>query len=304
MGDPSTQQQTDESSTSQQKFRVGHGLSLYNYPEIMALYKKEQIHIELNPISNYVMGHTKDLAEHPGRTYIKQDMRVSINSDDGSIFNYDNVSFDWLFVLGLWNLSIQEIYNVCLYSIQDSFFSDDIKIEMTKKFNIKFSEWFTRWKNKLHKAILEALPILSSYKANIYTTTVVPTQIEIRTTKNFDDIEYEINKTYEHVVYENKPEIPIANKSKFELKKLLDDSTKEKDILTDQNSIFQEKLVTCNRELLRYKEICQIYQKGGSYCNLCKKSNCNCNNNCSSCNENKEKYYKYKSKYLTLKNNI
>ena len=67
--------------------RVGHGLSLEKYPVVIQSYKDHDIHIELNPISNYIMGHTTDFSKHPGKQYINKGLRVSINSDDGSIFN-------------------------------------------------------------------------------------------------------------------------------------------------------------------------------------------------------------------------
>jgi len=282
-------------NVEKQKIRVGHGIALFDYPDIIALYKKEQIHIELNPISNLIMGHTTDLSNHPGRTYVKQGLRVSINSDDGSIFNYDNVSVDWLFVLGLWNLTIDEIYFICKCSIEDSFFSQKEKDEMLLKFNRLFDEWYFNNKNELHAAIQEALPILASYKSDIYTR--LPDEFEMdasyKKVYDFDDINSEID--YRCLQYNS-----------------------------TYNSFSQSILTKYFTKMLDqvYPPSLEILIGGGSYCKSCKNIKCNCmkqnmcslcnnikcncmkQNMCSSCNENKQKYLKYKSKYLTIKNDI
>jgi adenosine deaminase CECR1 len=82
-------------------------------------------------------------------------LRVSINSDDPSIYNYDYVSYDWFFVLALWSLNITDIENIIIFSIEDSFFTEDIKKEIKENFYRSISAWKIKY-NKTLEASIEA----------------------------------------------------------------------------------------------------------------------------------------------------
>jgi len=144
--------QDDPSGTSLNFFtkkihRVGHGLDLERSgnSELYNMFKKLKIHVELCPLSNYILNYTKDLSQHPGKKYLADNIRVSINSDDPSPFGYDDVSFDWLFAIMYWNLTLNDIYKLAIYSLEDSL-SDDV----TKQNNIeKFKKAWNAWVSNL-----------------------------------------------------------------------------------------------------------------------------------------------------------
>ena len=154
--------------------RVGHGISLINSPSLMNIYKKLDIHIELCPLSNYILGYTPNLKNHPGKQYIKSGLNVSINSDDPSIYNYHYVSYDWFIVLGLWNLTKDEIKQLCLNSINSSFMSNNQKLFFYTKLNNDFDKWWSKYcdDDKLGNAINESKKILNNFSRYIYTTDI------------------------------------------------------------------------------------------------------------------------------------
>jgi len=82
----------------------------FQHKLLISHYISEDIHIELNPISNYMMGHIQKFSEHPGNNYLKLGLSVSINSDDASIFNYDSVNYDWLVALSTWDYFNNNIF--------------------------------------------------------------------------------------------------------------------------------------------------------------------------------------------------
>jgi adenosine deaminase len=148
---------------NQKIVRVGHGISLKNDQLLMNQYKELGIHVELCPISNYILGYVPNLAKHPGAQYIRQGLRVSINSDDPSMFNYDYVSYDWLFAIGLWRLTVDEIERVCLFSIEDSCFTAQEKQAMKARFAKDFTAWSSKYAPLLADYILLAQPVLQPF---------------------------------------------------------------------------------------------------------------------------------------------
>jgi adenosine deaminase CECR1 len=50
--------------------RIGHGFNLALHPHLIEIVKKEKICVECCPISNIVLGYTKDLRTHPVRAML------------------------------------------------------------------------------------------------------------------------------------------------------------------------------------------------------------------------------------------
>jgi adenosine deaminase CECR1 len=127
--------------------RVGHGLSLVNNENLMKLYKDLNIHIELCPLSNYILGYVKNIEEHPGKKLFENNISVSINSDDPSIYNYDYVTYDWVFIIALWKLDLDNIKKLIINSIEFSSASKQKKIEMKEDTDSKFKKWCSTYQN-------------------------------------------------------------------------------------------------------------------------------------------------------------
>lgn len=66
--------------------RLGHCTSLFQDPELVVKFKREQIHIEMCPTSNSRTGSIKNLADHPLRKALDLELNFSINSDDPGAF--------------------------------------------------------------------------------------------------------------------------------------------------------------------------------------------------------------------------
>ncbi len=73
--------------------RIGHGLSAFKDPELIAYLKENRIPLEMSPVSNYRTGalyqHRKsdDLAAHPIAEYHRQGVIVTLNTDDPGLFD-------------------------------------------------------------------------------------------------------------------------------------------------------------------------------------------------------------------------
>lgn len=66
--------------------RIGHGLQIWQHPELIQLVKTRGIHLELCPYSNYLTNAITSLDQHPFKKLMDDGVSVSINSDDPGIF--------------------------------------------------------------------------------------------------------------------------------------------------------------------------------------------------------------------------
>lgn len=109
--------------------RIGHGFNLVYFPKLLQEIKKQNICIEVCPISNQVLGYVKDLRIHPAVGYLKQGVPCVLSSDDPLIFRTKGLSYDFWEAIMAWNLGLVDIKQLCMNSIIFSSLSDQEKAE-------------------------------------------------------------------------------------------------------------------------------------------------------------------------------
>lgn len=134
-----------------QSKRIGHGFNLVHSPELIQLIKKQDICIEICPISNQVLGYSKDLRIHPAVGYLKQGIPCVIGSDDPLLYKTTGLTHDFWEVIMAWNLTLSDIKQLCLNSILYSSLDNDEKKQM-------LASWEKSW-NLFVKQMLADLQI-------------------------------------------------------------------------------------------------------------------------------------------------
>ena len=104
--------------------RIGHGLNLYRFPEIMELVREGGICLEVCPISNQVLEYVEDLRGHPATEYLKRGVPISICSDDPAYQEHATLTDDFFSAIVCWDLGLAEIKQLCLNSITCSGMDD------------------------------------------------------------------------------------------------------------------------------------------------------------------------------------
>lgn len=103
--------------------RIGHGFNLFRFPSLINRVLKDDICLEINPLSNQILGYVRDLRLHPASTYLRRGVNCTISSDDPMIFNYKGLSYDYWNVFMAWELDLAAMkklsMNGILYSALD-----------------------------------------------------------------------------------------------------------------------------------------------------------------------------------------
>jgi adenosine deaminase CECR1 len=82
--------------------------------------KQHQNLIEVNPISNQILGYVSDLRNHPARVLLANNVNLSINSDDPGVFGYDGLSYDFWMAYLNWDLTVKDLKKLVFNSIDYS----------------------------------------------------------------------------------------------------------------------------------------------------------------------------------------
>ena len=126
--------------------RIGHGFNLFRFPGLLRKVKAKDICIEINPLSNQILGYIRDLRLHPGSTYLRNGLACTISSDDPFIFDYHGLSYDYWSVMMAWELDLKDLKMLSLNGLKYSALEDDEKEEAIRV-------WQNRWNLFIEKSL-------------------------------------------------------------------------------------------------------------------------------------------------------
>lgn len=124
--------------------RVGHGINLYRYPQLLKAYADNEICIEACLISNKSLGYVKDLRLHPSLEYLKRGVTIALCSDDPMFFEHETLVDDFFAAIVCWDLNVADIKQLCINSILCSGLD-------TKSRSALIKSWTKDWKEFVKK---------------------------------------------------------------------------------------------------------------------------------------------------------
>ncbi|MHA1136875.1 MAG: adenosine deaminase [Candidatus Thorarchaeota archaeon] len=119
--------------------RIGHGVTAHQDPELVEYLKREQIAIEMCPVSNLRTGVVPSIKEHPIREFFDKGLLVTVNSDDPSLF-HTSMNNEYLQLHEHLNFSPKELFQISLTGIQTAFIDEGKKSKLHSKFSEEYSE--------------------------------------------------------------------------------------------------------------------------------------------------------------------
>lgn len=111
--------------------RIGHGVACVNDQKLMDYMFEHQISLESCLTSNYQTGTVKDLATHPLKTFLANNLMVCLNTDDPAVENIE-LTGEYQLARDVLGLNSKQIEQLQRNAVQMSFLSQQEKIELLK----------------------------------------------------------------------------------------------------------------------------------------------------------------------------
>jgi len=135
--------------------RIGHGLNLITDPATMLLMRNGRNLVEVNLVSNRLLGYTPDLSQHPFPEYLRFGIPVCLNTDDRGSWD-SNMTDEYMHAVPLFKLTWDEVKQIGRDSLTHSFAPNSLKEKMLADYDrdiAAFEQRFTteNWQRELNK---------------------------------------------------------------------------------------------------------------------------------------------------------
>ncbi len=145
--------------------RIGHGVNLIKDPETLLLLQQTQrVLIEVNLISNRLLGYVPDLSKHPFPEYLRTGVPVCLNTDDRGMWD-SNMTDEYYTAVTLFHLSWGEMLSMGRASIAHAFVQPEVKARLLAEFDQRLAAFEQRYGAP---SLEETLRALASVKPVTY----------------------------------------------------------------------------------------------------------------------------------------
>jgi adenosine deaminase CECR1 len=125
--------------------RIGHGVNLIKDPDtLLLLQQTRRVLIEINLISNRLLGYTPDLAKHPFPEYLRTGVPVCLNTDDRGVWD-SNLTDEYYTAVTTFNLTWDEIVQLGRNSLVFSFAQPDVKAKLLAEYEREVADFEARF---------------------------------------------------------------------------------------------------------------------------------------------------------------
>jgi adenosine deaminase CECR1 len=125
--------------------RIGHGLNLITDPDTMRLMRHGPYMVEINLVSNLLLGYYDDYKNHPFPEYLRIGIPVALSTDDRGM--WDSTMTDEFFVaVHEFNLSWDEIQQLSENSLKYAFLPEDEKSQLIETYRQRIARFERRFK--------------------------------------------------------------------------------------------------------------------------------------------------------------
>jgi len=114
--------------------RIGHGTAAIKDPDLMAHLRDNGVTIETCPVSNVRTNAVPSVREHPVRTFYDMGIRITVNSDDPSMFGTD-MNNEYVQLHEQLGFTVPELFQISLNAVDSAFLPEEEKMKLREKFH-------------------------------------------------------------------------------------------------------------------------------------------------------------------------
>ena len=116
--------------------RIGHGTAAIKDPDLMAYLRDSGVTIETCPVSNVRTNAVPSVREHPVRAFYDSGIRVTVNSDDPSMFGTD-MNNEYVQLHEQLGFTVPELFQISLNAVDSAFLPEAEKMRLREKFHVE-----------------------------------------------------------------------------------------------------------------------------------------------------------------------
>ena len=127
--------------------RIGHGINLISDDDTMLLMRHGPYLVEINLISNLLLGYVTDYSEHPFPEYLRTGIPVALSSDDRGM--WESTMTDEFYVAATeFKLTWEEIKTLGRNSLEHAFVTEESKERLLREYNERIHRFESQMQNR------------------------------------------------------------------------------------------------------------------------------------------------------------
>lgn len=115
--------------------RIGHGVRIFEDPEVVEMIRLKEIPLEMCPTSNRITKAISDMSNYPLMDYLKKGIKVTVNTDDMGIENI-TLADEFEYLKDSFGLTDEQEKDILKNSIEAAFTTDKVKEELKKELGL------------------------------------------------------------------------------------------------------------------------------------------------------------------------
>jgi adenosine deaminase len=112
--------------------RIGHGIRVQENPDILDMVLKQQIPLEMCPVSNIQTKAVASWEAYPIRDYFDRGLMVTLNTDNPSVSGTD-ITREYSILSEKFNFTTPELARIVMNGVEAAFLEDSNKLQLKKR---------------------------------------------------------------------------------------------------------------------------------------------------------------------------
>jgi adenosine deaminase CECR1 len=142
--------------------RIGHGINLIWDPDLMLLFRTGRFLVEINLVSNRLLGYVPDPAQHPFAEYLRTGIPVCLNTDDPGAWD-SNFTDEYFTAVTAFDLRWEELVRLGRHSLQFSFAEEPLKDALLDRYAGAVRAFEVRFAGDWRAELKKVQPAVSGY---------------------------------------------------------------------------------------------------------------------------------------------